>query len=677
MQKKKENKQRQPPSKQPAKTSLTVGQKYYGPLLMILLISFLVYLPALRGGFVWDDDDYVRNNALAHSINLKQIFFGGHQSFVVGNYHPVTVLMLAIEYHFFGVVEKGYHVINLLLHLLNVLLVFRVVLLLSENSRVALIAALLFGIHPIHVESVAWVSELKDLLYTFFFLASYFFYLKHLRDKKNTFYTWSLLLFLLSLLSKAMAASLPVLLILTDYFKGTKINVKSLLAKVPFFLLAIILGLVAIKAQKTAGATEIADFSFPQRIVFACYGFMMYLVKLALPLNLSAYYPYPIVSGSSLPVEYYFYVIVFLALAAFVYYSLRFSKKILLGIGFFTITVFLVLQLLPVGGAVMADRYGYIPSIGIFYLLAEGIMWLWNKKNAATSWKMPATIGLGIASIFYCTQTYARCGTWKDGLTLWNDVISRYQTIAPAYINRGIILASLKRNDEALSDYNKAIELGPKFPKGYSNRGVLYKDMKRYDDALKDYNKAIELQQDYPIPYNNRGVLFKIENKFDEALNDYNKAIQLNPEYTDAFYNRAVVYKIQKRYDESLNDYNHAIKLRPNNASIYNSRGSLFANQDKFDEAYRDYSKAIALQHDFASAYYNRGLLLAKVKKRDEALNDYNKAIELQPSMAEAYYSKGVLEFDAGKKDAGCNDIKKSATMGYQPAMEDYKNICH
>ncbi len=281
-----------PNSKQAKKPSIVKEKSNttfnYVVLFGILFIALLSYLPALNNGFVWDDDDYIKNNLLIRSINLKEIF----STNLMGNYHPLTVLVYAIQYKFFEVSEKGYHAFNLFLHLLNVLLVFFAVFRLSNKSIVALVAALLFALHPMHVESVAWASELKDLLYTFFFLASYIFYMKYLDDGKNKYYVFALFLFLLSLLSKAMAASLPLLLVLTDYFKGQKFNAKTLLQKVPFFLLSLIFGFVAVHAQKSSGAVDTATFDMGQRIIFASYGFITYLVKLALPLQLCSYYGY-------------------------------------------------------------------------------------------------------------------------------------------------------------------------------------------------------------------------------------------------------------------------------------------------------------------------------------------------------------------------------------------------
>jgi len=348
----------------PARSLITArneNRRLYLGMSAILLITFLVYLPALHNNLLnWDDNAYITDNLLIRTINLKDIF----SRFVMGNYHPLTILVLAVEYKLFGLDAVGYHAVNISLHLINTMLVCYTVLLLSDKIIIALVAALLFGVHPLHVESVAWAAELKDLLYTLFFLASYIFYLKYIKIRQTKFLFIALLLFLLSLLSKAMAASLPAVLLLTDYFKGRKINVKVILEKVPFLLLAGILGIVAVFAQKGA-IQDIDIFTFPQRMVFACYGFVSYLFKTVLPVNLSAYYPYPIKSGSNIPVFFYSYLLLFIIFSFIVFHSLKHTKKLFFGIAFFAITVFLVLQLLPVGNAIMADRYSYIPTIGI------------------------------------------------------------------------------------------------------------------------------------------------------------------------------------------------------------------------------------------------------------------------------------------------------------------------
>ncbi len=571
----------------------TESWKYYAALAGIVLISFIAYLPVLHNGLInWDDNVYIINNPLLQSINLKEVFSQN----IGGNYHPLTILTLAVEYHFFGLNATGYHAFNLLLHVFNIILVFYTIYFLSNKSAVALVASLLFGIHPMHVESVAWAAELKDLLYTFFFLASYIFYLKYLKDFKRTFYVFALVLFLLSILSKAMAASLPILLILTDYFRGRKLNIKAVLEKAPFFLIAITFGIVAVLAQKSMGATDVIVFSFPQRIIFACYGFISYLYKFLLPVQLSAYYPYPIKSGEVIPVLYYSFVVFCLALVAFVIYSLRYSKKIFFGIGFFAITVFLVLQLLPVGGTVMADRYSYIPSIGIFYLTGEGVYLLWSKKQ-----KLTALILIGVFTIFFSVKSYDRCKVWEKDITLWNNVISQYQTIPIAYNNRGSALIHENKSTEAINDFNQAIELKPDYSEAYNNRGSVLLNERRYDDAINDFNMVIKLKPNDAKAYINRGVAFKNNNSSEKALNDFKKAIELKPDYFEAYNNRGNVFLKEKRYDEAIKDYNNAIKLKPDYALIYFNRGLAEYYSGKKDAACADLKQADNLGYQMAA----------------------------------------------------------------------------
>jgi len=558
-----------PPGKKKIKTakaSQKDGLKYFGALAIIILVSFIAYFPVLQNNFqeAWDDTSYIRDNPLIYSFNLKEIF----SKYVMGNYHPLTMVTLSTEYHLFGLNATAFHAVNLIFHLLNVILVFYAVFLLTDKGGVALIASLLFGVHPIHVESVAWAAELKDLQYTFFFLASYIYYLKYLKDPQKKFYFFAILLFVASLLSKAMAASLPLVLLLTDYFKGRKINTKTLLEKAPFFVLSLIFGVLAVIAQHSSEfLLDETYFTFPQRIVFACYGFITYLVKLLLPLNLSAYYPYPSSSGS-IPFYFYAYVLIFIGLVAAIVYSLRFTKKIIFGIGFFAITVFLVLQLLPIGGAVMADRYAYIPSIGIFYLASEGLNELWTGK-----FKWLAILLLSGFTLFFSVATHSRSFVWKNDMTLWDDVISKYQTVALAYYNRGLEYMNENKMDQALTDYNKAIELKPNYTEAYVNRGNIMRGNQKNVDALNDYNKALAVNPNFSKAYFNRGILYMNEQRFEESLSDFSKAIELNPRYYKAYSNRGNVLYSIKRYEEAIAEFSKAIELNPDYAEAYYNRG--------------------------------------------------------------------------------------------------------
>ena len=480
----------QPAMKQPGKPLLHKDPEIPVVILaLILSITLLVYLPVFEAGFVWDDKSYIRDNPLISTIDPQTIF----SSYYMGNYHPVTMLFFSIEYKFFGLNETGYHILNLFLHLVNVLLVYFAVFLLCKKKQVALIAALLFGIHPLHTESVAWIAALKDLLYTGFFLGAYIFYLKYISEKRNKFYWIALLFFMFSLLSKAMAVSLPVVLLLTDYFKERKINLKTWIEKIPFFLPAILFGIVAIFAQQSSqGIQDISTYSFPQRVAFASYGLITYLWKSLLPVYQSAFYPYPVKSGEPLGLPFFIYPILLLGLFAFAIYSLRFTKKLFFGIGFFAITVFLVLQLFPVGDAVMADRYSYLSSIGIFYLAGEGFNWIWHNKGKTLAFALLVPIVL-----FFSVLTYVRNTVWENEITLWTDVIKKFPEALIAYNNRGGAYLMEKKFDEALADLNKVIQSRPGNAEALNNRAVILSNKKRIKEALDDLNKALESRPDY------------------------------------------------------------------------------------------------------------------------------------------------------------------------------------
>ena len=228
---------------------------------------------------------------------------------------------------------------------------------------------------------------------------------------------------------------------------------------------------------------------------------------------------------------------------------------------FFAITVFLVLQLLPVGNTIMADRYSYIPSIGIFFLAGEGFYRLWQKKKPVFGSRIPLIIFSSIAIIFFSVTTYSRCGVWKNSLVLWNDVISKYQTIPIAYNNRGMVLETDNKVQEALDDYNKALALQPDFAIVYNNRGNILMNRQKNEEALQDYNKAIELQPDLAQAYNGRGVLLMRQKNFESAISNYNKAVELKPDYREAYYNKAICESNLGKKDDACRSLQSAMRL--------------------------------------------------------------------------------------------------------------------
>lgn len=663
--KKEEKKSHQPISKknQIVQQTTDLFEKNYKALLaIILLISAVSFLPSLfNHSFVWDDEHYIQENLLLPSFDLKGIF----SAYVVGNYHPLTVLVLAAEYQLFGLNVTGYHAVNLLFHLLNIILVFYAVRRLSNKAIVALVASLLFGIHPLHVESVAWASGLKDLLYTLFFLSGYILYLKYLHTTQKKYIHLALLLFLLSLLSKAMAVTLPVLLLLTDYFKDRKFNFKTLTEKIPFFLLAIIFGVVAIFAQESSGSLEVTKsvFTFFQRIAFACYGLITYFIKLVVPTQLSAYYPYPAKAGNAIPVIYYSYILFAALLAAIVFYSLRFSKKLLFGIGFFIISISLVLQLIPVGSAIMADRYTYLSAIGIFYLAGEGVTILWNKKQRLLTGGL-----LVLFSVFFSVKTYQRCSVWDNNLTLWNDVINQNKNVPIAYLNRGVVLGKEKKFEPAVADFNIAIALSPEYTKAYYNRGVAYLELGKPDLAIEDFSKTIELNPKHIQAYQKRASAYTDMRDFDKALNDFDKAIELDPGDANSYKNQGLIYVDLGKFSLANRSFSTSIQLNPEDGDAYYNRAVLYVNMQQYDRALSDFSKALKINPNDADSFLNRGNVYSSQKKYDAAMADYSNAIKINPKNGFAYYYRGLAAYLSGNAKQAVTDLRQAAALGNDAA---------
>ncbi|MGP8215059.1 MAG: tetratricopeptide repeat protein [Bacteroidia bacterium] len=681
--------------------------------LAIAIITYFVFSPSLHNGFAWDDANYVTDNPLvvSNQVQVKKIF----QTPVCANYHPLTILTLAWNYHLGQLNPEGYHLWNICLHVLNTILVFIFIFLLTKrNILMASIVSLFFGIHPMHVESVTWISERKDLLYVFFFFAGLIAYLFYHKSKNKVWYFVTFLLFVLSCLSKAMAVVFPLILLLIDYFlnvqplliKQTPVRKnKIVLEKIPFFLLSLGFGIAAFKIQHSTKAMEnLQVFNAFQRIGFASYNSIMYLARLIYPFRLSALYPYP--KADAIPIIFYLSPFILLSLITLIYRFLRKDKSVVFGFLFYFISIVLVLQFVSVGSSITPDRYSYLSSIGLFFIVAHLVNISWRQKlSKLTLFRYPLTGLILISAVAFGYQTSGRIKVWKNDETLWTDAISKYpERCFDGYYNRGTYYMNLKKDDnKALSDYNKLLELDPAYAHAYNNRGLIYYDRGQYDLAMADYNKALELDSRNAMAYNNQGRLYYQQGQIDLALADYNRAIELDSGNTGVYNNRAVIYYSRGQYDLAMADYNKvlehkasetdsilalvynnrgllyckqrkldlalpdfnkALELSPNYAHAYNDRGRLYFFRGQFDSAMKDYNKALALDSGYAGAYTNRGMLHYKLKQYDLTMADFSKAIELNPSLPIYWLNRSKLENVLGKKAEAEADALKAQQLG-------------
>lgn len=521
----------------------------------ILAIVSLTFLPCLGNQFVnWDDTEIILNNPLLRNLSfsgIKDMF----THYTMGNYHPLTNLSLAVEYHWAGCNPFLIHLDNLILHVLNTALVYALVMVLVRQRKTAWITAFLFGIHPLHVESVAWATERKDVLYAFFYLSALIFYQKRLRGA-------ALVFFIFSLLSKIQALTLPLAFFAIDYYQGRKFIKEIIFEKFPFLVLSVVFGLIGLYGGKITGAYHMSDsFDWGDRIFLASSGTILYLVKLIVPFQLSCLYPYP--SKSVLFVAGGAFCLALILSSGSLLWRFRQNRLLMLGVFFFIINIFLGLQLVTVGKAYMADRFTYIASIGVFILEASLISGVLEDRWPIVSRrKSILVIGLVAYLFVLALVSFTRCQVWQNGGRLWSDVINQYPDNYEAYLYRAGFYRDTGDFDKAFRDYAASIAAKPDFAKAYVNRGLLYQALRRYNLAMADLNKAVEIRPEDCKILINRANTFGLMGNFDAALDDFNHILSIDPKNALAYYNRGILFEQKGDQERAREDFKRSKSLQ-------------------------------------------------------------------------------------------------------------------
>ena len=602
------------PKQQPIKSFSLSRRTQYLLLFSILILTAIVYASCLKNGFVnWDDGKYVYENPDIKDWHSIKIMFS---SFYLGMYQPLTTLSFLVDFKLSGLNPFQFHLTNFLFHLLNVGLVFLLIIKLTKNTVAAAITALFFAIHPLHSESVCWISERKDVLYSFFYLASLIAWIQFQKSGRLTkYYVLSIILFLFSLLSKSAAVTLPILVILTDYYLNIKINIKNHYNKIPFLIIAFAFGVISIFSQQLTDPESTASihYSIINRMFYGLYALSFYIVNILLPLKLSALHPFPI-KVAQLPLIYYL-ASVFVAIVVGMFFWLYRShkvkretkKEIYFGIWFFLISISLVI-FIPVGQAVVAERYTYIPYIGPFFILGWFFSQIyvndykWKSTSRSLLWLLLTVMVIGFSTI-----TIGRIAIWKDSNLLFSDIIKKYPKDASV---------------------------------AYNNRSIDYKQKGKMLESLKDLNIAISIQPDYADAYSNRGLLCKDMGNFQQAITDLSRAISLKPKLYEAYYNRGLVYNNINDYKSALEDFNICIQMNPILEMAYNDRGISKIQMGNTMGALADFSLAIKINPENPSPYFNRGITRLNNQDQNGACSDFQKASQLGSEKAGQYLLK-------------------------------------
>ncbi len=701
--------------------------------ILVGIITFLVFLPSLQNNFVeWDDSQYVFENPHIRSFDLN-LFRWAFFDFYASNWHPLTWISHALDYAIWGLNPLGHHLTNNLLHAVNAFLVVLLAVRLIEAavvhsrftihdssasadppgadaSRFTLIAAgttgLLFGLHPVHVESVAWVAERKDLLCAFFFLLSIIMYTKYVTDtsqitrgkgqktkglahskkdnmpgtesrEQRAVYSmlhalyamrYALCFFILALLSKPMAVSLPIVLLILDWYPFNRITSfktfrTAFIEKFPFVVLSIISSVLTIMAQREA--IELNEFvPLSVRLIMAASSLVAYLWKMALPVNLIPYYPYP-ANVSFFSLEYLSPLVLISVITILSFVAVRRQRVWLSVWSYYLVTLAPVLGILQVGGQAMADRYSYLPSIGPFLLCGAGVAWVsgyltrsGEHSLALRRFWYAAALSV-LVSLSYLTVK--QIDIWKNSINLWSYVIEKEPGIPFAYNNIGIAFFKKEQLDQAIEAFQSSIRLDPQYYKAHLNLGNAYAKKGLKYKALEEYQVVARLNPGSAETHYQLGSALNAAGFPNEAVEQWRIAVRLKPDFGDAHNNLAAALYNKGLVAEALEHYLIYANLEPDNAVAHLNLGSAYAAAGSYDKAIEHFETALRLNPDLADAHYNLGMLYETKGLMEQAIGHLETASRLKPEdaairndLARAYSLKNSVV-----RPDGLSDMKK------------------
>lgn len=634
-------------------------QSQRNSILVILLITAICYSPIVKNEFVtFDDGVLIRYSRIvtADNVTLKNIFTFNDQN---PHYKPLVYLTWRAEYSLFGDNPLPFHLNNLLLHLLNTLLVYFLGLRLFSKLKIpddkihvfTFIIALLFALHPMHVESVAWATERKDVLYSFFFLLSWLIYLKFLDQKKAYFLVISVLCYALSLISKSMGITLFAVILLTDWIYFGKLSKKVFLQKIPFLLVLIgamyMYGMFGRDfSEHSAGLTsstilsvaEDSEFfgNYPvvfKRVIIISFRIVLWILHVLMPVVLSVMYPREQFIEAVGKGILLFPVI----LAGLVYLIWKWRNNNILyffGLAFFLITISPAVTINEKGsGVFIPDRYVYVPAIGI-YFAALGIL-----RKIKFNAKM-LTVLLAVYFIFISTKCYSQVKVWRDSESLWNNTIKYFPDFARALNSRGYYYMNKGENEKALRDLSKAIKNDRNYVGAYNNRCNLLFSMGRFEDALKDINILLLAKPDY-VKYitTKAGILSKLK-RTDEAVEFSKKALEIDPESFESHKNLAIIYLQSRRYKESIVHWEKVVEYESGNPLNFADMGYALLMVNRNQDALNSFNEAIRQKPDLATAWYNRSFANNRLGFKEKALEDALQAKKLGANVSEGYLNR-------------------------------------
>lgn len=593
---------------------------FYG----LFVLCALVYFKAIFFKSIsWDDPEMVFNNSDVFTFNIKNFF----TNYYVGNYIPITMIVHSINFMLFKDWAGGHHLINVFFHLINAWLLYKILFNLNFKPTLVFFTIGVFLLHPLQVETVVWISELKTILMFFFFLLACNYYLKFLQTNKPILFIVCVVFSVLAGLSKSYAVIVPFFFIAITYYNNNKISIKQIVYVAPIFLVSLILGIINLKSQSTDQFINYShNYSIYQKICNAGYAIYNYIVLFLKPTPLYPLYSFPKFTSTVNIIGLFVFLLI---LVVFIYFILKKKNRETILVSISVISLALVLQFIPFGEVLNADRYMYVTVI--FFSIA-----FFSLIKYFNAFQKPFIV---VTLLVIALITFTQLNYWANSKTLYTKVIKHEPNSFVALNSLGVELMFTNNDVEAEQYLQKAISVNTNNYKGYYNLGLLYLKTNNLKKAIAQFNSVL-------------------------SIKDYNKAMVA----------RASAYYVLQDYSKAMADAEHVIEKDPLNSKAYFVLGNCYNDINNLDKAFFYFDKAISINSFNSEFYLKKGIVLGKKQNFQLCLENLNKAIELNPNYGEAFYWRGVALINL--KQNPCEDFKQAVKQNYPQAINAINQYC-
>jgi tetratricopeptide (TPR) repeat protein len=570
----------------------------------LVVVILAVYIQVGNHEFVnYDDESYVTKNPhVASGITGKNVMWA-FTSVHSANWHPITWLSHMADAQLYGMNPRGHHLTNVAIHIVSTLLLLLLLLRLTGALWPSAFVAALFALHPLHVESVAWVAERKDVLSAFFWFLTLITYAEFTEKRKPALYFLALLFFMLGLMSKPMLVTLPVVMLLMDFWPLDRFRpgdretglsqlfrrgITLIKEKIPFFACSLASCIVTMYAQ-TAAMSDLDVVSVPLRIGNALIAYVKYIGNMLWPHDLAMLYPYP----RSLPLwQAISSLLVLLLVSGATVRSGRKYPYLAVGWFWYLVTLLPVIGLIQVGSQSMADRYTYIPLIGLFVMAAWGVRDL--TKNLPYREGILALLASAVI-ITSAALTWQQTGYWRDSMTLYRHTLLVTTDNYLIHYNMGLTLERQRDMDGAIREYQETLRINPGYKQAHGSLGTVLDGKGELDAAMQEYHEALLIDPDYKDVHNNLGLALSHKGDLDGAIREYREALRIDPDYKEAHNNLGVAFGKKGYMDAAIQEFHEALRINPDDSEAHGNLGLALAGKGDLAAAIREYREAIRI----------------------------------------------------------------------------------